>query len=400
MTILRGKTLARYTILWSALFVGACNYVPTSGPTVGQIDDALSDNNPLGLKIVKLTPDVIEKIDMAHGKTASAHLGPPEPVGRIGVGDVLSVSIFETAPALFSPSAGAPSSGAQNGAGSASAAPESSGATLTNVPPLEVARDGAVSLPYAGRLHVAGLTPVEVGRRIEARLKNKSIAPQVIVTVTKNIENTVIISGDVKTPGRYTLDLQAEHVLDLVALAGGPLNAPYDEMIKVIRGNSSTEVPLSDLTALGKSNVVLSPGDRLEVYFKPRTFTAFGVAGRISEIDFKNPSVTLADALARSMAVTGYESDATGVYLFRFERPAVAHQLGVPTTGDQPAPVIYQVDLMDPTSYALLSRFRMRNKDLIYVASARSVRLSRFLSLIFTLATPLAPAEAGIQLAK
>jgi polysaccharide export outer membrane protein len=325
------------------------------------------------------------------------NLRPPSAVGRLGVGDILAISIFETAPALFSPTTGVPSLGIPpSGASSATASPES-GATLTNLPPLEVSKDGTILLPYGGPLRVAGLTSSEVAHKIAARLRNKSISPQVTVDVRKNVENTVFVSGDVKTPGRYALDLQPERLIDMVALAGGAVNSPYDEMIRMIRGNTSAEFRLSDAAANDSYNVVMSPGDRIQVENRPRTFTIFGSAGKVSEIEFKNPNVTLAEGLAQADAASGYESDATGVYLFRFERPAVMQALGIART-NVPVPVIYRVDLMNPTSYALLPQFRMRNQDLVYIADARAVPIQKFLNLVAAMFTPLAPAAAVRQI--
>jgi polysaccharide export outer membrane protein len=399
MARLNAKKIAHGLVLWLPVVLAACSYVPTSGPTVEQFDKALAHHNPLGLRVIDLTPAVLQKIVAAPPAPLPAEsLRAPKTVGRIGVGDVLAISIFETAPALFSPTTGVPSLGIPPSPSSAAASPES-GATLTNLPPLEVATDGAILMPYGGPLRVVGLTAAEVARKITTRLRNKSIEPQVMVEVRRNVENTVFVAGDVKLPGRYPLDLNAERLLDMVALAGGAINSPYDESVKVIRGNSTAAFMLSDVMALSSDDVVLSPGDRIQVVYQPRTFTIFGSAGRVSEIDFKYPNVTLADALARAYAAPGFESDATGVYLFRFERPAVTQPLRVATTNEA-VPVIYRVNLMDPTSYALLPQFRMRNKDLVYVADARSVPIQKFLNLVAAMFTPLAPAAAARQIAE
>jgi polysaccharide export outer membrane protein len=346
-----------------------------------------------------LTPAVIRQISAEPPPRAPAELlGVPRAVGRIGIGDILSIAIFETPPALFSPTVGVPTLGPLSGVAAATAAPQGSGATLTNLPPLQVAGNGTIPLPYGGPLNVFGLTTGEVGKKIEERLKNKSLMPQVVVDVSKNVSNTVFVSGDVKTPGRYPLDLQVERLLDILTLAGGPLNPPFDEVVTVSRGNSSAEMTLSNISALSPYNVLLSPGDRIEVDFKPRTFTVFGSAARISEIDFKYPTLTLAEGLARADAAPGYESDSTGIFLFRLERPAVMRELGLPASRT-PVPVIYHIDLMNPTSYALMTQFHMQSKDLVYVASARSVPIQKFMNLIGAMFTPLAPVAAARQLA-
>lgn len=390
---LRGRVILAGLLFFSFGLAG-CTFVPTSGPTVERFNETLEKHNPLGLRVVKVNPNVIKVLEEQPLQLILARgLANPEPVGRIGVGDVLSVSIFETPPALFSPTVGVPSLG---GAGAAAAAPQSSGATLTTLPPLEVAANGTVEMPYGGRLHVAGMTVEEVQQRIAAVFKNKSISPQVIVAVSRNVANTVFVIGDVKKPGRYPLDLRAEHLLDMLTLAGGPTNAPSDETVELVRGDTRVEIPFDEITPLGSDNFELSPGDHIVVRIKPRTYTVFGSSGRITEIDFKSPTVTLAEGLARASAVTGGESDATGVYLFRLENPSLAHMLGVNAVRNKDGlvPVIYRVNLMDPTSYVLLSQFRMRNKDLIYVANARSVPLQKFLNLIAALFTPLTPAAS------
>jgi polysaccharide export outer membrane protein len=42
-------------------------------------------------------------------------------------------------------------------------------------------------------------------------------------------------------------------------------------------------------------------------------------------------------------------------------------------------PVIYEIDLRDPSSLFLATHFPMRNKDVIYISNARSVESTKFL---------------------
>ena len=52
-------------------------------------------------------------------------------------------------------------------------------------------------------------------------------------------------------------------------------------------------------------------------------------------------------------------------------------------------PVIYHVDMRDPQTYFLIQQFAMRDKDLIYIANARTVQLYKFLQLINSIFQPI-----------
>lgn len=133
------------------------------------------------------------------------------------------------------------------------------------------------------------------------------------------------------------------------------------------------------------------PGDRIYVAYEPRTYTVFGASLKSSEITFDTQRVSLAQALARSNGLNDGLADPAGVYLFRFENGDVAKQLGV--EGNAPRePVIYHVDMKDPTSYFLMQQFEMRNHDVIYIANARGAQLHKLLSLMSAMFEPLGTA--------
>ncbi len=381
------RTIAIRSGLFASVFaLGACSILPAVGPTVGEIDDALADNNPLQLKIVMLTPAVVDIVGSPPTPTpAAAILDAPATVGRIGVGDVLSISVFESGASLFSSGGSA----AISGSGGTTNFTPPSGAAVANLPPLQVGPDGKIMMPYVGYITAAGITPFELQKKIEQGLKEKSLAPQVIVNVMHDLTNTVVVSGDVHTPGRLSLSPVPEHLLDILAIAGGTPTTPQSERVELTRGESRLTAVLSDVQPGGPLDPILSPGDQIRVFHQARTFSVFGSAYKVSDITFESPKQTLAQALADAMATNDNQSDPTGVYLFRFETPDIARTLGV-AASDKPVPIIYRIDLLDPTSYVLLTEFQMRDKDLIYVANARSMRIQKFVNLVANLFAPAA----------
>src|SRR5262249_13396806 len=73
----------------------------------------------------------------------------------------------------------------------AEASAASSGRQPTEIPNQQVGADGAISIPYAGRIPAAGRSPVEVQQSIERRLAEKALQPQALVIVTKSAANSV-----------------------------------------------------------------------------------------------------------------------------------------------------------------------------------------------------------------
>jgi len=92
-----------------------------------------------------------------------------------------------------------------------------------------VADSGTISVPLAGPVQVAGLTPVEAEARVEKALKDGQflVDPHVTLTVTQSLSQRVSVLGEVRNPGRYNVDPNTT-ILDVLAQAGGMTETSAD----------------------------------------------------------------------------------------------------------------------------------------------------------------------------
>src|SRR3981081_787544 len=83
-----------------ALAGGACSIMPTTGPEIGEIHRGGNPDDPTRLPyaLVKLTPQVVD-IVASHAPSSGTVFPDRRPPREItfGIGDVVSVSIFEAA---------------------------------------------------------------------------------------------------------------------------------------------------------------------------------------------------------------------------------------------------------------------------------------------------------------
>ena len=311
--------------------------------------------------------------------TFSKHFGDyraaPSPV--IGVGDSVAVTIWEAAAGgLFS----APSMGGVT-AGSHSAA----------IPEQIVSRDGSITVPYANRVHVAGLTPPEVERAIVRNLPGKAIEPQALVSVTRSITNSATVTGEVANGARVPLSARGDRVLDVIASAGGVRAPVHETFITLSRGDRSATVPMQALIANPRENVFVRPNDVLTLVRNPQTFSVFGAAGRNAVVTFDALGITLEEAIAKSGGLIDQVSNPEGVFLLRREPASLARQLAPDFAiepGQRDVNVIYRANMREANTYFLARRMNVRDKDILYVASAPVIELQKIFALFNTITQP------------
>jgi len=300
------RTLDRLAMV-VGLFVAGCGALPTAGPTTSQVISQQADEKQPRFDVVDIDDHVVDGVLAVPRQSLRARFptygAPPEPT--IGVGDSLVVTIWEAA----------------GGGLFASTANDqiTPGSRSVMLPEQMVGRDGAISVPFAGRILVAGRVPVEVQHAIEQRLSGKAIEPQAIVTVTKSVNNTVTVNGEAIGGARVPLSLKGDRLLDLIAAAGGAHAPVYETFIRLSRGGVTATIPMEALVADPRENIYAEPGDVLTVVRAPRTFTVFGAAGQNNEINFPSAKLTLVEALAKAGGLQDSRSDPAGIFLFRYE---------------------------------------------------------------------------------
>ena len=359
-----------------ALLLAGCATLPSSGPTAGDIREGVRKDNAIGFKIVDVDTAVLQDVEARAGTSDAAQstLSSLAAEGRndvVGPGDVLAIGIYEVGVSLF----GGGREGGQY------YDPSAKGEAF---PAVVVDRDGAIHLPYIGRLEVAGRTPAEIQGMIERGLKGKSQSPQALVVVKQNVSGTVFVAGEVRRPGRFDLSLQRERLLDAIALAGGSQNSSEDTIVRFNRGARTLEERLGRIRSAAADDLVLIPGDRIELIKRPRSFIILGASARVSQVAFETGDLSLAEAVARAGGPTDSVADPAAVFLFRYD-PA--------TPGSNEAPVIYRLNMMRPASYFLSQRFAVRDKDVIYIANAAANRPAKLVSIINQLFSPIVTAR-------
>lgn len=374
-------------VLLALLPLGGCasypGWLPSAGPSAEQIQVQPVAN--VGIQVLDVSGPLASQL--AGSKSAASFAAQwgndGKPGFTLGAGDVLEVSVWEAPPAsLFGSSALDMRSGAAT-------------ARVSVLPEQMVAADGTIQVPFAGSVRAAGRSPAQIQADIVTLLQGKANQPQVMVRVLRNATSNVTVVGEVATSARMPLTAKGERLLDALAAAGGVRQPVGKISLQLTRGSQVLSLPLDKIIADPAQNVYLQPGDVVTAIHQPFSLTVLGATGVNREMEFEAQGITLAQALGRAGGLQDQRADARGVFIFRFEDPALLPGVkpDAPRTAQGKVAVVFRLDLKDPTSFFAAQDFPMRNRDVVYVANASAAELQKFLSIIGSVVAPVAAAR-------
>ena len=388
MLSLRCGLISLFTL--ALLGTGGCSVFPVNGPTKADIVSGTSPTVPYAL--IKLTPETIDVLAAYEPKGLAGAFTDRRPSANItfGIGDVVSVTIFEAAAGgLFIPL----EAGVRPG-------------NFVTLPDQMVDSNGNITVPFAGLIKTAGRTSVQVQDDIVNKIKNRAIEPQAVVTLAQQRTSLISVVGAVTAPIRFAVPASGagDRVLDAITRAGGIAGPGYDTWVMLERGGRRATVPFENLVMNSKNNIYILPGDRIYVYAEPQKFIAFGATGGGAglgqgEFPFGAWRINLAEAVAKAGGLGDIQADPGAVFLYRQEPREVAQLLGADMSrlNGPLVPVIFSISFRDPGGYFLATRLQMRNDDIIFVANAQSVDTAKFLTFVSLVTTTAAGTAAAIQ---
>lgn len=371
-----GGGFAKICIVGLLVTVGGCAQleIPTTGPSGDDIKAGKPlEEGGLAYALVELTPRNVAILKQFEPKGLAGAFTDRRPPAEIkfGVGDVLTVTIFEAAAGgLFIPK----EAGVRPG-------------NFVTLPNQAIDNNGNITVPYAGQIKAAGRTAVEVQRDIVDRIKNKAIEPQVIVDVANQRTSLISVIGEVNTPSRFPASASGagDRILDAITRAGGIKEKGYDTWVMLERRGRRASVPFENLVTNAANNIYVQPGDRIYVYSEPQKFIALGATGQVGQINFGAWRINMAEAVGKAGGLVNTTAEPTSVFLYRAEPRDVAEKLGADVSkfpGAATIPVIFNINFREPAGFFLATKVQMRNDDILFVSNARSVEITKFLQYI------------------
>ncbi|OLP62783.1 sugar ABC transporter substrate-binding protein [Xaviernesmea oryzae] len=306
----------------------------------------------------------------------------PAPNLPLGVGDIVQVSIFESqSGGLFVPS----DAGSRPG-------------NYVTLPNQTIGKDGAIMVPYAGRIPVAGRSVESVQNDIQKRLQNRAIEPQVIVSKVTTRSAQVAVLGDVNGATKIELNEGGDRILDLISQAGGLSTPGLETYVTLQRGNRTATILYDDLTKTPSENIFAQPGDTIIVNRERRTYLAFGASGTNGRFDFEDARLTLGEALGKAGGLLDARANPEQVLLYRRVNRELLARLGVDVRRfvDTEIPVIFRADMRDPATMFVAQQLPMQDKDIIFVTNADSIELLKFLDLVNSVTSTASGASSDV----
>lgn len=354
---------------------------PNAGPTLNQVQSSTEVQNPdntitpSGLTIIDIDGNTVNRANQLkrYQRFSDYYRNSSVVQQVIRAGDVLNVSIYEAPPALLF--------------GSGSDIASTTGSAEKKLPEQMVDSRGQISIPFLGKLNVAGKSPQQVQDMIVAGLARKANQPSAIVSIGKNNSANITVVGEVTNSLRVPLTGKGERILDAIAAAGGTKYPSSRITVQVNRGMQSVEMPMSDLLNDARQNIILQPGDVVSVNYQSKSYTVLGATVKNDEINYESNGISLMQALARAGGLNDNRADSRGVFIFRYETPnmlTIDQFNRVPNEFKQVGkiPVVYRLNLKDPMNYLVAQNFPIKDKDVIYVSNAPATEFSKFLNMV------------------
>lgn len=361
--------------------VAGCAAMPGSGPDSASVINnaetaARTATATLGYRYILVDIDS-ENIPLIASRdvAADASFGITVdviPEIRLGVGDVIQLTVFETeAGGLFIPR----EAGVRPG-------------NFVVLPPQEIGRNGKITVPYAGELTASGQTPETLESNVEQRLAGLAIEPQVTVTLLERNFAQATVLGSVENPGKYGVGTGGDRILDLIGKAGGTTTDDFSTIVTLSRMGIPVSVPYELISSNPAENIYIAPGDTINVTSETKRFYIFGASG-VGEYAFNAADVDLRTALSLASGLNDSAADPSQVFIYRAENRDVLAAMGfdpasLPSGGGDTVPTIYRADFRKPDSFFMAADFAIRDGDMVYVTNARAVEFGKFFNVIRT----------------
>jgi len=382
------------------LALAGCQAVPGSGPQM--IGASRETTEALPFDVLDLTPISVVpyrpvfSIDRPSTTSNLAVGGRP----HVAAGDVLKVRIFE------------PYDG--------SIFPTIRGSDAV-IPPQRVTDEGTIAIPFIGTVQVAGLDLEQIEQRIATQRGSRAQNPQVVVEIVADRTNTVMISGEVRLPGRFSMLEGTRTVLDVINKAGGPTPSIAPAQLEVVVRRHDQIVHKAQYPELlAGGDLPIQRGDEIVVRSNARIFTVLGALRgfeqgssgspgssassgspgtgsqgsqatqateerqgpnnkdqqplKSANIEINKQGMTLLDALGAAGGLSDERANKKGVFLFRSSGP-----------GASPAgrSTIFKLDMSQPVSIFVAQEFAIQPNDVLYVSNAPLYEYNRILSALF-----------------
>jgi polysaccharide biosynthesis/export protein len=338
--------------------VAACTALPGDGPWMGGAQTTSTEALPFD--VIDLTPTTVVAYRQPptpdRPVTTTSSLSPAQRL-TVAPGDSLRVRIYERYGGNIFPTIQGQSAdlGIQR-----------------------VAEDGSIKIPVVGVVRVAGLDLNQIETRIIQELGNKVQEPEVIVEFDSPRTHTVMVSGDVKQPGRVSMLEDVRSVADAINKAGGPVASPTgsgaNQLQVVVRRNGQVILTTQFSDLLAGNDIAVQKGDEIVVRPNSRVFTVLGAVLRSGNVEMTKHNLTLLEALGQVGGLNDVRANKTGVYVFR---------MGDLETNPTARGRVFRLDLFQPVSIFVAQQFGLQPRDVIYVTNAPLYEYDKILTSIY-----------------
>ncbi len=403
--MVRAPSIVTVGILGLAGLLCGCSAFPTSGPYSWDVRAHNRIEGDIEYTLVPITDNVISILKANEPPDLSGAFRDPRttaPQIKFGVGDIVGVRIHEaSAGGLFIPN----EAGARAG-------------NFVDLPDQPVDQMGNIQVPYAGQIKAVDQTPLQVQETIVARLRNRAIDPQAVVTLREQRTSLVSVLGEVNTPARLPVTAAGDKVLDVITRAGGPKAPGHETYVRLVRNGREGTVSFLRVVNESKNNIFVQGNDTIFIYREPHSFVALGALNSAggnggtpqqTQINFDKEKLNMVEALGKAFGLNDLTADPASIFLYRLESKRVAAALGIDVsiepsvpyytkappveammgvatteTDEGKYPVIYNLNLRDPTGFFHAQRFMMRNNDVIFASTASAYEMVKFLTVLRT----------------
>lgn len=293
--------------------------------------------------------------------------------------------------------------------------------------------DGAIAIPNVGRVQIAGMTLEEAEAELFQRLVENQIDPTFSLEIAEFNSKKVSIGGAVAQPTVAPITLTPLYLDEALAAAGGITVEDQDyASVRIYRGGTLYQIPLTELYGAGLQRVRLIDGDSVfvdtsyelelaQAYFAEQIRLAeFRQGARATALSALEAEVSIRrgaqqdarenymarlnlDSVDRDYVYLSGEVDSQNRYPLPFGRTAnLADALysngGVPVeTGDVSeiyvlrgaadrrefgAMTAWRLDAKNAANLLLATRFELRPNDVIFVAEQPVTRWNRVVQQI------------------